>query len=1026
MRKKFKEILGFVFFVVVFSSFGQQNEIKTNFNTKIHKAVELYNSRLYASAQKLFIEVSKNTPKESNLKAKADYYDVLCAIKLQQTQPEKKVLAFVENYPNNSLQQKAFYNIGNYYYSNQKAAHALEWYSKVDPKYLTEDQLHEMNFKMGYMFLITDYYADAKEKFRTLLGSPEYGNDSRYYYGYISHRQENFEEANENFAQLANNASYQEEANYYLLDMAFKNGEFEKAIKIGEKVLSKAKGETRTRVKSKKGKTEEDRELVGNKSDIIKIIGESYFNLGEYQKCIPYLMQYKDERGKWNNTNLYYIGYAYYKQNDYEKAAEYFTKIISGTNTISQNAYYHLGICYMKLDKKAEALNAFKNAYEMPFVNEVQEDAALNYTKLSYEEGNPYNSISNTIKEYMSKYPTSKENPKLEELLITSYLHEHDFVSALKYLNSNKEKNHELTEEVSLYRAIQLFQEKEYRRAMPYFLVASNSKDPKIKNKALYWMAESQYLLGKYKEALYHFLKVDKTANLEKFKNIDYNIAYSCFKQNNYKNAGKYFKKFINSGDDVDVDMKDDAINRLGDSYYAIRDYATAIKNYNIIIESQGAGADYALYQRAMSKGLINKKNAKIKDLKKLVKDYPQSVYIDDALYQTAVTYNSLKKDKKAIPYFDEIIANHSSSSYLPSVLLRKGLYHYSQKDYANALTRFKEVVAKFPSSEEAKQAITNVRNVSIDQGDIQPYVTWVKTLPNVNISHREIDDSSFIAAQNLYFNEDFATAILSLKSYLQKFPEGAHLLNVNYYLGESFYNLGQKKRTIPYYRYVMEQEKNEFTEDVTSKLGQIYIDLNKWDEAIPVLEKLEREANLEHNVLFAKNNLMKSYFEKKEYKKAKDFANEVLMNSKLDQAIEEDAKLIIARIAILEKDYPTAREYYEVLDETAKKEVKAETLYYKALFLHEDEDYKNSNIEIQNLIAGYASYKYWGVKSYIVMAKNYFALGDSYQATYILENVIKNFGQYKDLVEDAQNELNKVKHQESKQNESINSNMGQ
>ena len=55
-------------------------------------------------------------------------------------------------------------------------------------------------------------------------------------------------------------------------------------------------------------------------------------------------------------------------------------------------------------------------------------------------------------------------------------------------------------------------------------------------------------------------------------------------------------------------------------------------------------------------------------------------------------------------------------------------------------------------------------------------------------------------------------------------------------------------------------------------------------------------------------------------------------------------------------------------------------------------------------------------------MAKNYYALEnkDAYQATYILENIIKNFGQYEDIVNDAKNELKKIKLNEAKTNNSV------
>ena len=54
-------------------------------------------------------------------------------------------------------------------------------------------------------------------------------------------------------------------------------------------------------------------------------------------------------------------------------------------------------------------------------------------------------------------------------------------------------------------------------------------------------------------------------------------------------------------------------------------------------------------------------------------------------------------------------------------------------------------------------------------------------------------------------------------------------------------------------------------------------------------------------------------------------------------------------------------------------------------------------------------------------MAKNFYGLKDSYQATYILDNVINNFTDYPDVVEEAKKELGAIKAEESKTNSSIN-----
>jgi hypothetical protein len=72
-------------------------------------------------------------------------------------------------------------------------------------------------------------------------------------------------------------------------------------------------------------------------------------------------------------------------------------------------------------------------------------------------------------------------------------------------------------------------------------------------------------------------------------------------------------------------------------------------------------------------------------------------------------------------------------------------------------------------------------------------------------------------------------------------------------------------------------------------------------------------------------------------------------------------------------------------------------------------------------LAKDYSAYKEWGGKGLVIMAKNFYALGDAFQATYILESVITNFGQYKAITDEAKQELIKIKTKEAESNSSIN-----
>ena len=137
---------------------------------------------------------------------------------------------------------------------------------------------------------------------------------------------------------------------------------------------------------------------------------------------------------------------------------------------------------------------------------------------------------------------------------------------------------------------------------------------------------------------------------------------------------------------------------------------------------------------------------------------------------------------------------------------------------------------------------------------------------------------------------------------------------------------------------------------------------------------------------------------------------------------VGSDAKIIIARSAFQTEDYIKAEEFYTEVERNAYGELKAEALYYGAYFTNKKKEYDVSNKIIQTITSDFSTYKYWGAKSFVIMAKNYYALEDSdpYQATYILENIIKNFPQFSDIINDAKSELKKIKLNESKTNNSV------
>lgn len=1000
-----KIVLPLVVFLITHSISAQQTLIYTNSLSAYNHAVELYQNKTYLAAQEKFIAIKPQFDNSDELKANCDYYIANSAIRLSQPNSDELMQQFVDNYPTSTKRNSAFMDVADYYFKVGKYANAANWYSKVNTLNLTLRQEEIYNFNYAYSLFTTKNYSKAKPYFLNLLDSPEYGAQAKYYYGYIAYNQDDYETAKTYLGEVADNSSFKTNVSYYLADMNFKLGNFDKAIEHGLALLPKAKGIEH--------------------SEISKIVGESYFNLQKFEEAIPHLKNYKGQRGKWNNTDYYLLGYAYFKQNDYENAISTFNKIIGGNNAVAQNAYYHLAECYLKTDKKQEALNAFRNASQMQFEPEIQKDAWLNYAKLSYEIGNPYKSVPDVLKEYIDLYPNSPSRNEINDLIISAYITSKDYKGALDYLKDKKSaKERALFQKVAFYRGTELFAEGNYDLAKESFENSlSVPLDANFTARATFWKAESNYLLNNFREAATDFQKFAANSEASKtpeFNELYYNLGYAYFKQKDYGNAIEAFKKYIAKNTD-DTVRKNDTYLRIGDGYFVTSSYKNAIEYYSKAIEMKGIDADYAQFQKAISYGLTGNENAKIKELNAFLNSSVKSSYKDDAYYVLGNSYLEKNQNELAIENYDKLITNFKKSPLVSKAMLKKGLIYYNSNKNDQALTTYKAVVQQFPNSADAKQAVKNARQIYVDLGRVDEYASWVKTIDFVNVTDAELDNDTYESAEKQYLQNNHKNAIESFKKYLLSFPNGLHALHVNFYLAQSLFSENKHSEAIPNYSYVVNQPQNEFTEDALSRLSLVYLENNNWQKAIPLLERLESEANLPQNIVFAQSNLMKGYYADKNYDKAVDYAELVLRNNKLEDRVKSDAHIIIARSAMKTNNESKARNAYREVEKIASGELKAEALYYSAYFENQDGSYRVSSEIVQKIAAEYSAYKYWGAKGLVLMADNNYKLKDAYQATYILESVIKNFSQFSDVVEEATAALAKIKMEQAKTNESIN-----
>ncbi|WBL21616.1 tetratricopeptide repeat protein [Zunongwangia sp. HRR-M8] len=998
-----KSYLFVVFFFVASFGFSQQSAIYTNDLVKFNKALELYNNEQYLAAQKIFADVKEEATDEK-IKGDCAYYVANAAVRLNQPGADELMQRFVSRYPTSTKTNSAYQDVATYYFNTGKYPQARKWYDMVDEKSISRGDMDKYYFNKGYVYFQTDDLDQAKNYFNRVIDSKEYGAQAKYYIGYMAYEANDYDQANQYFDEVKGDARYGKELSYYQADMNFKLGNFEKAIQLGKEQLPKSN--------------------VMEKSQLNKIIGESYFNLKQYDQAIPYLKEYEGVRRKWNNTDYYQLGYAYYKQGDYANAISEFNKIIDGKNAIAQNAYYHLAQSYLESGQKQQALNAFKNASEMDFDAKIKEDAMLNYAKLGYEIGNSYESPSKVLITFLETYPNSANKAEAEELLINSFITSGNFEEAMQLLENNRNFADKVAyQKVAYYYGIQLYEEGDYYEAIKNLDKAlKEPRDPKITAKATYWKAESEFNVNRIDDAIIgykEFSGMSAAAGTEEKADLDYNIGYAYFKKNEYARAIDYFKKYAENNQN-DMVKRNDAYLRLGDSYFVNSQYWPAMESYNSAIANGVSNADYAAFQKAISYGFVDRNERKIEDLSGFNSSYPRSAFRDDALYELGNTYVATNNTSQAISTYDRLIREVPGSALVPKAMLRQGLIYYNGNQGEKALGRFKKVVNDYPNTPEAMEAVSTARNVYVDLGRTDEYASWVKNIDFVEVTDADLDNTTYEAAENQYLANNTSKAKSNFEKYLRSFPNGIHAINANYYLAEIQYREGAKDASVSHFKYVIDKPNNEFTEQSLARLSQIYLEKSKYQEAVPLLQRLEKVAGDTQNTIYAQSNLMKSYDEMNQPREAAAYADKVLSNTEADKQAKTDAQLIVARSAIKSGNEAKAKQAYAEVQKTATGELAAESLYYDAYFKNKSNNYEASNAAVQILAKDFSGYKKWGAKGLVLMAKNFYALGDAYQATYVLDNVVKNFAQYPEIVQEAKQELSKIKAEEAKTNSSV------
>ncbi len=983
MHVRYVKCLLLALLILPTATIGQMTMAFDNELLTYNRGLELFHKEKYGAAKTQFeyaIQTVQN--QQSEVSANAHFYVAACALELFHKDAEYLLKEFVWNYSTSPRVTEAWFLLGSYNYRKKDWEDAIEYYDQISADELVEPDKNEYLFKKGYSYFQEERYDEAADQFFQMKDQfSVYYAPGVYYFAHINYEQGNYATALKSFKSLEGHPQFGEVVPYYIVQIYHFQEEYENLVAYGTPFLGK--------------------DGIKRKAEISRLVGEALYKKGEYAEAVPFLEDYMASRLPKQNEDYYVLGYSYYRSAQYDKAAEQFSKVSYSEDLLGQNAAYHLGETYLKANKKSYARNAYRTASRMDFDAVLKEDALFKYAQLSYELSyDPYDGAIAAFKEYISAYPDKERTKEAFDYLVNIYLTSNNYDAALSSIEEYEDPDIRLKEayqRIAFNKGVSLYQDKLMADATDYFDRSLKYPQNKvIAAEANYWKAEASYYRGNYAEAVKHyeaFIYTPGAVLTPNFNLANYNIGYAYFQQDKFIEAPSWFRRFTSYSKEKDQEKLTDANLRIGDSYFMLNQYRAAMEYYDKAVKLGASDPDYALYQKAMTQGLLNDVQSKISALNTLTSKYQESRYLDAAYYELGRSYRSFGNNKeKALENFQKVVNDFHGSSYVRKSMVNIGQIYYNEEKDDEALAIFKKIIDEYPTYEDTREALIGIRNIYSDQGQVDKYKELIEGLAYVNISEMELDSLTYESASTQYFDGQCKEAVVSFNKYLSQFEKGIFSLNAKFYRAECTYKMGQENEALSDYEFVSNQPKNKFSESALVKAARINFKNGDHPQALAFYKRLSLLGEYKDNLLESEIGQMRCNYKLNNYQGAVANAIIALESDKVDDRTRMEAHLIIAK-SNLKLDSPTEAENYltKVVEKGSPSQA-AEAKYLQARIQFNRDSLDSAEVLVFQLVEKYQAQSFWLGKSLLLLTDIYMTRGDLFQAKATLNSIMENY----------------------------------
>lgn len=944
-------------------AFGQSLDAQQimDVHMRFNQAKDLYHQKAYQAARAAFAIV-----RETPYLAESSYFMASSAIRSGHEDGEELMNQFIASYPHHLYTQGAYLDIANFFFNKGQYEQALENFRKSNV-----DLTSESIFRKGYCEFFLNQYDEALGTFSRLDGSfTPYEQDAAYFKGFILHSRGKYIESYSLLTQAFESSIYRMPAMELYTSSLYQNGEYHKLIDLVDSELTPVEN-----------------------GAVLNLMANSQYKLEKYRSAAKNYQELFESFEKYRNEKNYFrAGFSLLKIEKPDEAIKYLKKSAIADDSVGAYASYYLGKIYWENKNLPFAITSFENTAR--FSTTLKEDALYYQAKCLMESPN-YEGAIEVLNTYKANHSIGKFTEPVNEMLGVAYAQTNNYDLALSYIEELDRLTPQLKrtyQRVSFLKGVALFNDKKFDLAAEFFQKSLiHDEYQEITQQTYYWMGETLSLLDKEDEAQFYYQNVSQSPNAEIYLKGIYGRAYCHFNLKEYGSAASAFRQFDSEYiSQVNLKYRADALIRLGDCYFALKEYQAGIDAYKKA-ENAGSKNKSRIYFQIglLSRYLDDDRQAK-QYFNKLVEETPESPQADHAFFQMAQIDFENGNEKRAIEAYNHFVLKYPTSAFIPFALLSQAIAYDNEGEYKLSIANYMEILNRFPRHQTANSALLGLQDKSAN-GQFDEFDQYLQKYKQANPNSQALENIEFESARANYYNQNYELTIQGLDDFIVSYPNSSLIPESKYLIGESYFRMGQLEKSLSYLQMIERLSDFPKYPKVLYRLATLQGRLGDFTKSNSYYYLLRNTSRSARNVINVQNGLMQNSYALNLYDSAIHYGNALLQNPRADVLIGAQANLIIGKSEYALGNHEKALQSLLPLVSNAPDERGAEAYYYISKIYFDQAKYDLALESLFILTNNFKSYESWLGQAYLLMADIYIETNELFQAKATLNSLIEH-----------------------------------